>query len=242
MFLFFSNLSLEPMDLKRDNGEPFRSLYANIPGEYEMKHVLQFAIGLSLLVSLPVMAIGDADAGQGKVAICAACHGADGNSVVPNWPRIAGQHASYLERQLGLIKAGTRPVPEMAGIVLSLSDQDMADVAAWFSTQTAGVGLTDEALRANGEGLYRGGNAETDVPACMSCHGPAGEGNPLAGYPSLAGQHSVYSEKMLKGFRAGQMWGEDDASSKIMTDVTKRLTDAEIKAVASYMQGLHPAE
>ena len=204
-----------------------------------MKQLLQFAIGLSLLVSLPVHAIGDADAGQTKAAVCAACHGVDGNSIVPNWPKIAGQHASYLERQLALIKGGDRSVPEMSGIVISLSDQDMADIAAYYSSQTTSAGLTDEALRANGELLYRGGNAETDIPACMSCHGPAGEGNPLAGYPSLAGQHAVYSEKMLTGFRAGTTWGADDSSSQIMADVAKRLTDAEIKAVASYIQGLH---
>ena len=207
-----------------------------------MKHLLQFAISLSLLISLPVLAIGDAGAGQGKAAICAACHGVDGNSVVPNWPKIAGQHATYLERQLALITSGDRPVPEMAGIVINLSEQDMADIAAYFSTQTASAGLTDEALLASGEQLYRGGNAATDVPACGSCHGPAGEGNPLSGYPSLAGQHSIYSEKMLKGFRTGQSWGVDDASSMIMTAVASRLTDAEIKAVASYIQGLHALE
>lgn len=207
-----------------------------------MKQFLQFAIGLSLLISLPVLAIGDADAGQGKAAVCAACHGVDGNSAVPNWPKIAGQHASYLQRQLMLIKDGNRPVPEMAGIVISLSEQDMADIAAYFSGQSTSAGLTDEALRASGERLYRSGNSETDVPACISCHGPAGEGNPLAGYPQLAGQHSVYSEKMLTGFRAGTTWAADDASSKIMTEVTSRLTDAEIKAVASYIQGLHSVE
>jgi cytochrome c553 len=230
------------MGLKRDNSGPFRSLYANIPGEYEMKHLLQLAIGLSLLVTLPVLAAGDADAGQGKSAICAACHGVDGNSVVPNWPKIAGQHEDYLQRQLSLIKTGNRAVPEMAGIVVGLSDQDMADVSAYFSSQTTTPGLTDEALRKSGELLYRGGNASTDIPACMSCHGPVGEGNPLSGYPSLAGQHTVYSEKMLKGFRAGQTWGDDDTNSTIMTSVTLRLTDAEIKAVSSYIQGLHAVE
>ena len=204
-----------------------------------MKHFLQFAISLSMLFSLPVLALGDADAGKSKAAICAACHGADGNSVVPNWPKIAGQHAQYLERQVSLIKSGSRPVPEMAGIVIGLSEQDIADIAAFFSTQTTSAGLTDEALRGKGEQLYQGGNAATEIPACMSCHGPAGEGNPLSGYPSLAGQHSVYSEKMLKGFRSGHTWGEDDASSQVMTDVTLRLTDDEIKAVASYIQGLH---
>ena len=207
-----------------------------------MKQLLQFAVGLSLLVSLPALAVGNADAGQEKAVVCAACHGMDGNSVVPNWPKIAGQHASYIERQLVLIKGGERPVPEMAGIAMGLSDQDMADLAAYFSSQTASAGLTDEALRANGELLYRSGNASTDVPACMGCHGPAGEGNPLAGYPLLAGQHAVYSEKMLTGFRAGTTWGAEDSSSKIMTGVAHRLTDAEIKAVASYIQGLHQVQ
>lgn len=207
-----------------------------------MKHLLQFAFGLLLLVAVPALAAGDAVAGQGKAAVCAACHGADGNSVVPTWPKIAGQHTMYLERQLNLIKSGDRPVPEMTGIVMTLSEQDMADLAAYFSAQTTSAGLADEALVATGEQLYRAGNSETDIPACLSCHGPAGEGNPLSGYPSLAGQHSVYSEKMLTGFRAGTMWGDDDSSSKIMTDVAKRLSDAEIKALASYIQGLHALE
>lgn len=204
-----------------------------------MKHILQFAIGLSLLVSLPGLAAGDADAGQAKAAICAACHGADGNSIIPMWPKIAGQHASYLERQLGLIKSGDRPVPEMAGIVMAFSNEDFANIAAYFSGQTTSTGLTDEALRVSGEQLYRAGNSDTDIPACMACHGPAGKGNPLSGYPSIAGQHSTYSEKMLTTFRSGTTWGADDASSNIMTDVAKRLTDAEIKAVSSYIQGLH---
>jgi cytochrome c553 len=207
-----------------------------------MKQLLQFAVGLSLLISIPALAVGDAIAGQAKAAVCAACHGMDGNSVVPNWPKIAGQHSDYLERQLILIKSGDRPVPEMVGIAMGLSEQDMADLAAYFSTQTISAGLTDETLRASGELLYRSGNTDTDVPACMACHGPAGEGNPLAGYPSVAGQHAVYSEKMLNGFRSGTTWGPDDSSSKIMTGVANRLTDAEIKAVASYMQGLHQVQ
>jgi cytochrome c553 len=204
-----------------------------------MKQLILVAAAFSLLVTMPAFAAGDADAGQGKSAICAACHGADGNSAVPNWPKIAGQHAPYLERQLGLIKSGARPVPEMAGIVAGLSDQDLENVAAYYSTQTIKAGLADDATRAIGERLYRSGNSATDVPACMACHGPAGEGNPLARYPALAGQHSVYTEKMLNGFRSGTTWGEDDESSKIMADVSFRLTDKEIKAVAAYIQGLH---
>ena len=207
-----------------------------------MKHVLQLAAALSVLLTLPAAAAGDADAGQAKAVVCAACHGVDGNSAVPNWPKLAGQHATYLERQVSLIKSGDRPVPEMVGIVAGLSAEDIADVAAYFSNQVKASGLTDEALLASGELLYRAGSADKDIPACMSCHGPAGEGNPLAGYPSLSGQHAVYSEKMLKGFRAGSTWGEEDASSKIMVDVTNRLTDTEIQAVSSYIQGLHAAE
>jgi len=168
-----------------------------------MKLLMQIAATLSLLISLPLFAAGDAAAGQGKSAVCAACHGADGNSIIPNWPRIAGQNAAYLERQLVLIKSGERPVPEMAGIVAGLSDQDMADLAAYFSAQTGSPGVSDEATLVLGERLYRSGNSKTEVPACMACHGPIGEGNPLAAYPALAGQHSVYTEKMLKGFRSG---------------------------------------
>jgi len=207
-----------------------------------MKHLLQLAAAVSLLLALPAAAAGDADAGQAKAVVCAACHGVDGNSAVPNWPKLAGQHATYLERQVGLIKSGDRPVPEMVGIVAGLTPEDIADLAAYFSIQVKAGGLTDESLLAAGESLYRAGIADKDIPACMSCHGPAGEGNPLAGYPSIAGQHAVYSEKMLKGFRAGSTWGEEDTSSKIMVDVANRLTDAEIQAVSSYIQGLHTAK
>ena len=204
-----------------------------------MKHFMQIAIILSLLFTIPAFAAGDAAAGQGKSAVCAACHGADGNSIVPIWPKLAGQNAAYLERQLLLIKDGSRPVPEMAGIVMGLSDQDMADLAAWFASQTTSPATSDESLVAVGKRLSQAGNAATDVPACMACHGTAGAGMPLTGYPALAGQHSAYTEKMLKGFRSGSTWGEDDDSSKIMVDVTNRLTDAQITAVANYMQGLH---
>ncbi len=204
-----------------------------------MKHLLQLAVVLSLLSSFTALAAGDADAGQGKSAMCAACHGANGNSTIPMWPKIAGQHAGYLQRQLGLIKSGNRQAPMMAGIVMGLGEQDMADLAAYFASQTASVGVTDAELRTVGERLYRAGNAATDVPACMACHGPVGAGNPISDYPALAGQHSVYTEKMLTRFKAGESWGADDAGSNVMVSVTQRLTAEEIKAVASYIQGLH---
>lgn len=204
---------------------------------------LTWAVACLLACAGPqAFAQGDAAAGQAKSAICAACHAVDGNSVVPNWPKIAGQHASYLERQVRLIKAGDRVVPEMIGIVPGLSDQDIADLAAYFASQQRSGGVADESLVELGERIYRAGNAETGVPACMACHGPAGEGNPLSGYPAVAGQHSVYTAKMLTQFRSGQTWGEGDASSAVMAGVAAELTDAEIEAVASYVQGLHRRE
>ncbi len=215
-----------------------------------MRSMLRAAIILLMLVSLQAYAQvgaqagsqGDAAAGQAKSAICAACHGADGNSMVPNWPKIAGQHEQYLDRQVLLIQSGARPVAEMAGIVPGLSAQDIADLAAYFSAQQRSGGVADESLVPLGERIYRAGNAETGVPACMACHGPAGEGNPLAGYPVLEGQHAVYTANILTRFRAGENWGEDDAPSHVMDGVAAHLTDAEIAAVASYIQGLYRRE
>lgn len=207
-----------------------------------MKLLFKAVIGLALLPAMPVMAEGDAAQGKDNSAMCAACHGPDGNSTVAMWPKLAGQHEAYLERQLVLIKSGERQVPEMTGIASMLSEQDMADLAAYFAAQKTSPGVTDSDLLRAGERLYRAGNAESAVPACMACHGPAGEGNPLSGYPALAGQHSVYIGKMLTRFRAGDSWGEDDASSKVMVGVAEEMTDAEIEAVASYVQGLYSKE
>lgn len=207
-----------------------------------MSSVLRAAVILMLLFSTEAFARGDASAGQAKSAICAACHGVDGNSMVATWPKLAGQHEKYLVRQARLIKSGDRPVPEMAAITPGLSDQDIEDISAYFASQTNNGGVADESMIALGERIYRAGNAESGVPACMACHGPAGEGNPLAGYPALAGQHSVYTAKLLSRFRAGENWGEKDAQSQIMNGSAAELTDEEIQAVASYIQGLHLAE
>jgi cytochrome c553 len=204
-----------------------------------MSFLLRAMASSLALFSIHAFAQGDATAGQAKSTICAACHGADGNSVVPNWPKLAGQHEQYLVRQVTLIKAGARPVPEMMGITPGLSDQDILDLAAWFSAQKNSGGVADESKVAVGERIFRAGNAETGVPACMSCHGPAGEGNPLAGYPVLAGQHALYTANMLTRFRQGEHWGDGDAPSKIMDGSASGLTDEEIEAVASYIQGLY---
>lgn len=204
-----------------------------------MKHLMPIAVTLLLLISIPAFAVGDIADGQAKSAICAACHGADGNSVVPNWPSLAGQHEGYMKRQLDLIQSGARSVPEMVGIVAGMSEQDFTNISAYFASQTPKPGLADEGLVEVAERLYKTGDPAIDAPACMACHGPAGEGNPLAGYPHLAGQHAVYTEKMLKGFRDGTQWGEDDSNSAIMVTAAHRLTDAQINALASYIQGLH---
>jgi len=185
-----------------------------------MSFLLRATAILLVFFSPQGFAEGDAAAGQAKSAICAACHGADGNSMVPNWPRLAGQHEQYLVRQVTLIQSGARPVPEMIGIVPGLSPQDIADLAAWFSSQSTSGGVADE--------------SQVEL-----CHGPAGEGNPLAGYPALAGQHAVYTSNMLTRFRKGENWGKEDASSQVMNGVASELTDAEIAAVASYIQGLY---
>jgi len=204
-----------------------------------MKCFFQLAALLLLMASTQVLAQGDAAAGQAKAAICSACHGADGNSAVPQWPKLAGQHEQYLMRQSTLIQSGARPVPEMAGIVAGLTATDFQNISAFFATQKRSAGVADEALVAGGETLWRAGRASSGVPACMACHGPAGEGNPLAGYPALAGQHSVYTASILKRFRAGEHWGEKDANSIVMNGVAAELTDDDINALASYIQGLY---
>lgn len=194
---------------------------------------------LMLIVSTPLAAEGDAARGQEKSMLCAACHGADGNSAMAMWPKLAGQHAAYTARQVTLIQGGARSVPEMAGIVAGLSEQDIEDLAAYFESQERSPGVADPALVTEGERIYRAGIQKTGVPACMACHGPAGEGNPLAGYPSLAGQHATYTAKMLGGFRSGTTWGIEDGPSQVMVGVATLMTEPQIEAVASYIQGLY---
>lgn len=187
---------------------------------------------------------GDAAAGQAKSAVCGACHGADGNSMVPNFPKLAGQGEAYLLKQLQDIKSGAREVPEMMAITPGLSDQDMADLAAFYASQKPTGGAADPALVELGQQVYRGGNATTGVPACASCHGATGRGMPEAGFPALAGQHAAYIETQLKAFRAaGREDAEgkrrtNDGDTKMMRATAARLSDKEIKALSSYINGL----
>ena len=187
------------------------------------------------LAATTSLAAGDAAAGKIKAAACAACHSADGNSVNPVWPKLAGQHAPYLVKQLTNFKAGERNNAMMAPMAAPLSEQDMADIAAYFSGQTQNGGKADPALVAAGEKLFRGGNATTGVAACMGCHGPNGMGNPPANFPRLSGQHAAYTVTQLKTFRSGERAND---AGMMMRNIAARMTDDEMKAVASYIEGL----
>jgi cytochrome c553 len=183
---------------------------------------------------------GDASAGQTKSAACAACHGMDGNSASAQFPKLAGQHASYIVRQLELFKSGKRVNPIMAGMAAPLSEQDMRDIAAYFASKTSLPGVADAKLVPLGEAYYRSGDAKDGVPACMACHGPDGRGNPGSQYPQLGGQHADYVALRLKAFRDGSAGGDD--RTKIMEAIAKNLNDSEIGAIASYVEGLHAVD
>ena len=192
---------------------------------------------LSMALVTGVNAAGNAAAGKAKAASCAGCHGVDGNSSNPAWPKIAGQHAGYIAKQLADFKAGkTRNDPLMAGQVASLSSQDMADLGAYFSAKKGSQGGADKKLAAAGEKLYRGGNKKKGVAACIACHGPTGAGNPAANFPKLNGQHAAYVEKAMKDFRSGKRTND---ANKMMQNIAEKMSDKEIKAVASYISGLH---
>jgi cytochrome c553 len=184
---------------------------------------------------------GDATAGQAKAATCAACHGLDGNPASAQYPKLAGQHENYIVRQVGLFKSHKRENPVMMGFVMSLTDQDMHDIGAYFASKTSLPGVADSKLVARGEALYRGGDAQAGAPACMACHGPDGRGNPGAGYPQLAGQYADYLTLKLKDWHDGKTWGSDDRAL-IMPAVIKGLSDNDIAALASYIEGLHAAD
>lgn len=197
---------------------------------------LLISLMLTLGIAGVAQAAGDAAAGRGKTAVCAACHSADGNSAIPNFPKLAGQGEKYLLKQLKDIKAGDRAVVEMTGLLTNLSDQDLEDIAAYFAGQKVSVGKASAELVAAGESIYRAGIPAKGVAACTACHSPKGIGLASAGYPALTGQHSAYVEKQLMNFR--NELRENDPN-RMMRDIAAKLSDKEIKAVASYVQGLY---
>ena len=200
-----------------------------------MKQLLITSIA-SLALLGAAHAAGDATAGKTKSAMCAACHGADGNSPAPNFPTLAGQHPDYITKQLMAFKGGERTDATMNAMAAALSEQDMADIAAFYATQTGTAGKAAADKVELGETLYRAGNMASGVAACAACHGPTGSGNPMANFPSLNGQHADYTVAQLKNFRSGAR--ANDAGS-MMRGVAGKMTDAEIEAVAQYIQGLN---
>jgi cytochrome c553 len=208
-----------------------------------MKKTLDFifTIASMTLIALSAQAgtlvDGSAEAGKDKAVTCTACHGPEGNSVNPLWPNIAGQGAPYLLAQLQAFKAGTRSDPLMTSQAMMLSDQDMADLAAYFeSLPGAAQAVADPALVDKAEALYRGGDVSDQVSACIACHGPTGRGNPAANYPAVAGQHSAYAAKQLRDYASGAR--KSDGKTRMMRDIAAKLGEDDIVALASYIQGL----
>ena len=180
---------------------------------------------------------GDPAAGEAKAALCIACHGPAGNSVNPEWPKLAGQHAKYTAKQIRDFMAGaTRSNALMAPMIAGLSEQDIEDISAYYAAQASTGGFASEALHALGERIYRGGNMESGVPACIACHGPRGAGNGPAGFPRLAGQHAVYTAKQLEDWRNGR---RSNDPNDMMADAVRYLTPGEMKAVSEYIAGLY---
>lgn len=220
-----------------------------------MKKVLIGLIVGLLATTMAHASGGDAASGKSKAVACGACHGADGNSMVPSFPKLAGQNERYLIKQMNNIVCGAlsadeqkaqkcsgRWVPTMAGQLDNSSAEDIADIAAYYASQQSSGGQTKAALAAKGEEIYRAGIGSKSVPACSACHSPTGKGNGPAGFPALSGQHSDYIAAQLRAFRAaadGLEGRSNDGDSKIMRDIAYRMSDSEIDAVASYINGLH---
>lgn len=186
------------------------------------------------LAAVPAVA-GDAAAGAQKAAVCGACHGMTGSSVNPEWPNLAGQHESYIAAQLALFKQGVRDNALMMPMAMGLSDQDMLDLGAHFAAQAPAGLEADPSNWKIGEKLYRGGDTARGLPACIACHGPQGKGNDPAKYPALRSQHAVYTYAQLKAYAEGR---RKTPGNDIMQVVASKLTDEEMRALASYTQGL----
>ncbi|MDT0594801.1 c-type cytochrome [Glaciecola petra] len=205
------------------------------------KYCLLLALFLAHMGS--VFAEGDPEAGKNKAIACAACHGTDGNSALDMNPKIAGQHAGYLVKQLQEFKLASQTGGKegrnnlvMNGFAAGLSDQDMKDIAAYFSEQTLKIGETPEDVIERGEALYRGGDAEKGITACIACHGPDGKGMNLAGFPAIGGQHATYTESQLKMFRSGD---RNNDLNGMMRDISAKLSDEDITILSKYLAGLH---
>jgi cytochrome c553 len=201
---------------------------------------------VSVAQEAPATITGSVEAGTAKAAVCVACHGPNGNSANPEWPSLAGQNAAYLREQLALFKAKKRNNPIMYPIVEPMTDQDFADVAAYFAAQTPTGLEADPSYWKAGETLYKAGDTARSIPACAACHGPAGQGNAAAGYPALRAQHSVYTVKQLQDYLTQNRYRDPadpakvhaTANSAMMSTIAARLSPEDIRNLASYLQGL----
>ncbi len=189
------------------------------------------------LISASAMAQGDPAKGKEMTTVCAACHGADGNSPAGAFPSVAGQNSRYLVKQMQEIKSGERSSPVMTGLLDNLGDQDLEDIAAYYEGQAAKPGAAKADLVRLGETIYRAGVKRKSIAACTACHSPTGQGNGPAGFPTLAGQWPEYTEAQLRAFRSGER--TNDGDSRMMRITAMDLSDEEIVAVSSYIYGLH---
>ncbi|ABE56897.1 cytochrome c, class I [Shewanella denitrificans OS217] len=202
---------------------------------------LALALSVVAAMSSPANAEGNAEAGKTKALICSACHGVDGNSMIDMYPKISGQHASYLEKQIHDFRSAAmsggkegRMDPIMGGMTMALSDQDIADLAAFFaSNPIQAVAITD--VPALGESLYKGGDTDRGITGCIACHGPDGKGAAAAGFPTLAGQHTNYIKIQLNKFRDGS---RNNDLNGMMQDIAKKLTDSDIEALSKYISSI----
>jgi len=215
-----------------------RGFRRTVHQELQMPRLMSAAMAFSLCVALQAHAESakpDPAKGQALSAACAACHGADGNSVIPLNPSLAQQHPAYIAKQLANFKSGVRANAIMAGMAAGLSSEDMAHLGAWFGSQKGRpAAARDTALVERGRSLYRGGDASRGLPACAGCHSPNGAGIPDQ-FPRLSGQHPDYTIAQLKAFRAGERANDNAA---MMRSVASKLTDAEMSALAEFLAGV----
>lgn len=208
-----------------------------------MRHLIAALVCAVIWVLSPLAAAGDVEAGK-KTALakgCAGCHGVDGNSINSQWPKLAGQNANYLAKTLEIFRGNDsatygRINAIMVGVAKTLSDEDIANLASYFTSQKMKTGEADPELVKLGYHIYRGGDKAKGIPSCMGCHGPTGAGNPASGYPALAGQWAAYTETQLLYFKSEERRTD---RNQMMRDITSKMNREEIKAVASYIQGLY---
>jgi cytochrome c553 len=203
-----------------------------------MKKIIVSSVIILMSLAGMVHAAGDAAAGKDKAVACVGCHGADGNSMVPMFPKLAGQGEKYITKQLADFKAdSTRKDPQMKGFSAGVSEKDAADIGAFFASQKlASAAPADESKLAMGLEVYKGGNLQTGVPACQGCHGPKGAGMAASGYPQIGGQYAAYTLKQLKAFKDGSRANDD---KKLMRNALEAITAEEMEAVAQYIASLN---